>query len=44
MCDIIKKMFENSKDITFTDTTVTIHSAVNDNNKDQIKNLVKEIL
>lgn len=40
----IKKMFENSKDITFTDTTVTIHSAVNDNNKDQIKNLVKEIL
>ncbi len=40
----IKKMLENSKDITFTDTTVTIHSAVKEDTKDQIKALAKEII
>lgn len=40
----IKKMFENSKDITFCDTTVTINSAVNDKNIDEIKALAKEII
>ena len=40
----IKQMFENSKDISFTETTVTIHSAVKDENKEQIKNLAKEII
>jgi flavorubredoxin len=40
----IKKLFEGSKDITFTDTTVTIHSAVKNDTIEQIKNLAKEIL
>lgn len=39
----MKKMLENSKDITFTDTTVTIHSAVKKDNLEQIKALAKEI-
>ncbi len=39
----MKKMLESSKDITFTDTTVTIHSAVKNENIEQIKALVKEI-
>lgn len=41
---VIKKMFDGSKDITFTDTVVTINSAVNEQNKEQIKTLAKEIL
>ena len=40
---IIKKMFENSKDIQFADTTVTINSAVKDENIEQIKNLANEM-
>ena len=40
----IKKMFENCKNLTFTDTTVTIHSAVKDANKEEIKALAKEIM
>ena len=40
---IIKKHFENSKDITFTDTTVTINSAVNENTIAQIRALAEEI-
>ncbi|MBQ3151293.1 MAG: FprA family A-type flavoprotein [Clostridia bacterium] len=40
----IKKMFENSKNLTFTDTTVTIHSAVKAENEEQIKALAKELL
>ena len=40
---IIKKMFENSKEIQFTDTVVTINSAVKEENTEQIKNLAKEI-
>ena len=40
----IKKMFENSKNITFTDTTVTVHSSLKAENTEQIKNLAKEII
>ena len=40
---VIKKHFESSKDITFTDTTVTINSAVNENTIAQIKALAEEI-
>ena len=40
----ITKMFENSKDLTFTDTIVTIHSALNDESREQIKNLAKEMV
>ena len=40
----IKKMLENSKNLTFADTTVTIHSAVKEDTKEQIKNLAKEII
>lgn len=40
----IKKMLENSKELTFTDTTVTIHSAVKSDTLQQIKNLAKEII
>ena len=40
---IMKKMFESSKDITFTDTTVSIYSAVKNENIEQIKALAKEI-
>ncbi|MBE6775669.1 MAG: FprA family A-type flavoprotein [Ruminococcaceae bacterium] len=39
----MKKMFESSKGITFTDTVVTIHSAVKSENTDRIKALAKEI-
>jgi len=41
---VIKKMFENSKNITFTDAGVHIKSAVNDGNREEIKTLAKEIL
>ncbi len=40
---IIKSAFEKSKDISFTDTTVTIHSALNDASKEQIISLAKEL-
>ncbi len=40
----IKQAFENSKNITFTDTVVTIRSAVTEENKTQISNLAKEII
>ncbi|MBE6733662.1 MAG: FprA family A-type flavoprotein [Ruminococcaceae bacterium] len=40
----IKKMLENSKNIDFTDTTVTIHSSVKNENIEQIKALAKEII
>lgn len=42
--NVIKKAFENSKNITFTDTTVTIRSAINDQNKEQIEKLADELL
>ena len=40
----IVKMFEGSKDITFTDTAVTIASSVKDETIEQIKKLAIEIL
>ena len=39
----IAKMFENSKDLTFADTVVTIHSALNDVSREQIKQLAEEM-
>ncbi len=40
---VIKKMLEGSKNIEFTDTTVTIHSAVNAETEESIKALAKEM-
>ncbi len=40
----IRKMLEECKNLTFTDTTVTIHSAVKADTKESIKNLAKEII
>ena len=40
----IKGMLENSKNITFTDTTVTIHSAVKADNIEQLNALADELL
>ncbi|MBD9001930.1 MAG: FprA family A-type flavoprotein, partial [Coprococcus catus] len=37
------KMFEGSKNLTFTDTTVTIKSAVNTENEAQIASLAEEL-
>ncbi|MBQ8015913.1 MAG: FprA family A-type flavoprotein, partial [Clostridia bacterium] len=39
----INKMLEGSKDIKFTETTVTIHSGVKEENIEQIKLLAKEL-
>ena len=39
----IKGMLEGSKDITFTDTTVTIRSAMTDSNKNELKLLAEEL-
>lgn len=39
----ITKMFESSKEITFADTIVTIHSALNDTSCEQIKQLAEEM-
>ncbi len=41
---VIKKMFESSKNITFTDTVVTINSSVKSNNLKQIEDVAKEVL
>jgi flavorubredoxin len=40
---IMKKMLENSKNLTFTDTTVKIFSAMNEENVAQIDALVAEL-
>lgn len=40
---VIRGMFEKSKNITFTDTTVTIRSAVNEDNKAQLEALAAEL-
>ena len=40
----ITKAFENSKNITFADTVVTVHSALNDESRKQIKSLAKEMV
>ena len=37
------KMFEGNKNLTFTDTTVTIKSAVNTENEAQIAALAEEL-
>ena len=39
----IKDILANSKALTFTDTTVTIRSAMTDENKNQIRDLAKEL-
>ena len=39
----IKKMLENSKNLEFCETTVTINSALNEQSKQQISDLVKEL-
>ena len=39
----IRGMFEGSKNITFTDTTVKIISALNDESKQQVDDLAKEL-
>lgn len=41
---VIKKLFENSKNITFTDTTVTLKSALAPENDAQLDALVKELM
>ncbi len=41
---VMKNMFENSKNITYTDTTVTIKSALTEENAEQIEVLAKELL
>lgn len=40
---VMGKMLETCKDITYTDTTVTVKSAVNEENAEQINNLAKEL-
>lgn len=40
---VIKGMLEKSKNITFTDTTVTIRSAVSEDNKSQLEALANEL-
>ncbi len=40
---VIKKMLEGSKNITFTENTVTVRSALNEESISQIKELAKEI-
>ncbi len=39
----IKSMLEASKELTFTDTTVTLRSALNEQNKEEIKALAQEL-
>ena len=41
---LIKKAFEGSKDIVFTDTTVTVNSALNEKSKEEISLLAGEIM
>jgi hypothetical protein len=40
----MKGMFEKSKNITFTETTVTIRSALNEASTAQLEALAKELL
>lgn len=40
---VMKKMLENCKNITYTDTTVTINSALNKENHEQIEKLAEEL-
>jgi len=41
---VMRKMLENSKNLTFTDTTVKILSAVSEENKSQIEALANELV
>lgn len=41
---VIKGMFEKSKNITFTDTTVTITSAMKEQDKEQMEKMILELL
>jgi len=40
---VMRGMFEKSKNLTFTDTTVKIHSALNDESKAQLEALAEEL-
>ena len=40
----IKKMLENSQNITYAETTVTIKSAMTEENKAELDKLVEELL
>lgn len=40
---VMRKLLENSKDITYTDTTVTIKSALNEENLAQLDKLAEEL-
>ncbi len=40
---VMKRMLENSKNLTFTDTTVTIKSALNEQSNEQIETLASEL-
>lgn len=40
---VMKNMFADSKKITFTDTTVTIKSALNDESKEQLEQMANEL-
>ncbi len=40
----IKKMLESSKNLTFTQATVTVHSALNEESRAQIKSLAQELI
>ena len=40
---VMKTMFEGSKNITFTDTTVTVMSALNDTSKEQVEAMANEL-
>lgn len=40
---VMREMFEKSKNLTFTDTTVTIRSALNDQSRQQLENLANEL-
>ncbi len=40
---VMKKLFENSKNISYTDTTVTIKSALSDESKEQLEALSDEL-
>lgn len=40
---VMKGMFEKSKKLTFADTTVTIHSALNEQSGEQLENLANEL-
>jgi flavorubredoxin len=41
---VMKKMFEGSKNLTFTDATVKIFSALSDENRAQIEAMANELM